>query len=146
ALYGTTFTVATVNAIYQNLFNRDAEPAGLAYWYGVVSSGQLSPAGAALAILQGAKNADAIAIQNKLAAATAFTNALDTTPEILGYAGNPAAAAARTWLHTVDSTTDSLTAALAGVDAAVASVSGIGGVNGQTFTLTTGIDNIVGTP
>ena len=40
-LYGTTFGAAQVNAIYQNLFNRDAEPAGLLYWSQEVASGRL---------------------------------------------------------------------------------------------------------
>ena len=46
ALYGTVFGAAQVNAIYQNLFNRDAELAGLVYWSGEVNAGRLTAAGA----------------------------------------------------------------------------------------------------
>jgi hypothetical protein len=142
ALYGSTVSPAMINAIYNNLFNRDAEPAGLAYWYGVVSSGQLTAAGAALAILNGAQNADAVAIQNKLAAATAFTAALDTTTEILGYSGQDAAALARTQLHTVTSDPATLTAYLANITTEVNEVVAVGGTIGVSDTLTKNVDSI----
>ena len=141
ALYGPTFGAAQVNAIYQMLFNRDAEPAGLTYWLTVVGRGDYSPAGAAFAILQGAQNADATAVANKLLASAAFSQAVDTTAEILGYTGDAAAAAARAFLHGVTTTVPTPTE----VAAAVAATAAVGGVIGETFTLTTGIDNIVGT-
>ncbi|MDF2466745.1 MAG: hypothetical protein K0Q43_4980, partial [Ramlibacter sp.] len=147
ALYGTGvapnfISAATINAIYQNLFNRDAEPAGLSYWAGEVASGRLTAAGAAYGILLGAQNDDAIAVANKLAASAAFTAALDTAPEIIGYTGDDAAAAARAWLATVSADPATLTAALAGVDAAVAAVVAVGGTIGPSYTLTTGVDTI----
>src|SRR5207253_3470930 len=145
ALYGSSFGAAQVDAIYMNLFNRHAEPAGLAYWTTEVASGRITPAGAALAILQGAQNDDKIAVQNKLAIAHAFVADLDTSEEIIGYSGPIAAAAARAFLHTVDWTAGSLTAAQANLDASVAAVVGVGGPPGQNFTLTTSVDHIVGT-
>jgi hypothetical protein len=45
----------------------------------------------------------------------------------------------------VKDTAASLTAATAGVDAAVASTVSVGGAAGSTFTLTTGVDSVVGT-
>lgn len=116
SLYGTSFGATQVNAIYQMLFGRDAEPAGLSYWLNQVATGALTPAGAALGILNGALNADATAVTNKLAASAAFTAALDTTAEILGYSGNAAAASARAFLQTVTATpatADAVTAAVA---------------------------------
>ena len=53
AIYGED-TASKINAIYKNLFNREAEPAGLSYWLGQISSGKVTPAGAAFAILSGA--------------------------------------------------------------------------------------------
>ena len=47
-LYGPGFNASVVNAIYNNLFNRDAEPAGLLYWSQQVASGALTPGEAAL--------------------------------------------------------------------------------------------------
>lgn len=147
ALYGDSI-VNKINAIYVNLFNRDAEPAGLQHWLSKVMSGELTPAGVAIAILNGAQNDDAKAVANKLAAADAFTKAIDTTAEILGYSGMAAVNSARAFLKTVDATEASLTAAVKGAEAAVAAAATAGSVQanqGQTLTLTQGLDNIVGT-
>ena len=45
SLYGATFGAAQIDAIYQNLFNRNAEAAGQAYWSAEVSAGRISSAG-----------------------------------------------------------------------------------------------------
>lgn len=140
ALYGTNVS-AKVNAIYQNLFNRDAEPAGLTYWVTLINQGRVTAAGAAFAILNGALTTDATAVANKLAASNAFVAALDTTPELVGYSGMDSAASARTWLHAVGSDAASLTAAIAGVDAAVTAAVAVGtGEGGGGFQLTNGTD------
>jgi hypothetical protein len=142
ALYGSTFNYAQINAIYLALFNRDAEKAGLEYWYAKVADKTFTPAGAAIAILNGALNADKIAIENKLAASAAFTAALDTGPEMIGYSGDAAAASARSFISGVTATA----ATAAAVDAAVvAVVAAKNAVPAQTFTLTTGADNLTGT-
>ena len=143
ALYGDN-VASKVNAIYQNLFNRDAEPAGLVYWTTLINQGRVTAAGAALAILNGAQGTDTTAVTNKLAASEAFVAALNTTPELVGYSGMEAAASARSWLKAVGADAASLTAAIAGVDAAVTAAVAVGGVPGATFTLTVGIDNFVG--
>jgi hypothetical protein len=122
-LYGTTFSAAQINAIYNNLFNRDAEPAGLLYWSQQVSSGALTAGEAALGILLGAQNDDLVTVQNKLVVATAFTNALDTAPEILGYTGDAAAQIARDFLATVTSNSTTVTTAEAAIDATMWAVS-----------------------
>lgn len=140
ALYGTTYGSNFVNAIYQNLFGRDADAAGLAYWVGQIANGAFSPAAAALVILEAAKNDDALVIANKLSAATTFTNSLTTATDILAYQGNAAAAAARTWLATVGATSTSLTTAVANLPSVIANIEVIGGATGTTVTLTTGID------
>ncbi len=142
SLYGTTFNYAQINAIYLALFNREAEKAGLEYWYAKVADKTFTPAGAAIAILNGALNADKIAIENKLAASATFTAALDTASEMIGYSGDAAAASARSFLSSVTTTA----ATAAAVDAAVvAVVAAKTAVPAQTFTLTTGVDNITGT-
>lgn len=146
AFFGSMAVAAQINAIYQNLFNRDAEPAGLTYWAQEIGAGRLSLADAAMGILAGAQNDDKTAVANKLAASDSFTTALNTTAEILGYAGAAAIAPARAYLKAVDATAATLTTAVAGVDASVTTVITAGSaVAGQTFMLTTGIDNIAGT-
>ena len=148
ALYGSDST-AKINAIYQNLFNRDAEPAGLQYWATLIQQGRVTPAGAAFAILNGAQGTDATSVANKLAASDAFVAALDTTPEIVGYSGLSAGASARAFLKTVDATPASLTAAQAAVATAVANATGTGtgGSNeaGSSYVLTTAQDVVTGT-
>ena len=146
ALFGTTFGAAQINAIYQNLFNRDAEPAGLDYWSGRVNSGALSPAAAALGIMLGAQNADKTSVDNKIAIINLFESKLDTAAEIVGYSGSAAAASARAYIKTVDSTAASVTAATTGADAAVTAAVAAGSTStGLSFSLTTGSDSLVGT-
>ncbi len=149
ALYGTVFGAAQVNAIYQNLFNRDAEPAGLVYWSGEVNAGRLTAAGAALGILQGAQNADKTSVDNKLAISVAFYNALDTAGEIIGYRGTEAASSARAFLKTVTSDASSVTSANASLNAKVAAAveqgtSAPGANGGLSVSLTTATDNLQG--
>lgn len=142
ALYGTSFGLQQINMVYNMLFGRDAEPAGLAYWANQIVIGNLTPAGAAIGILNGAQNDDVIAVNNKLAASALFTAGLDTTAEILGYAGDEAAAVARDFLSSITMTP----ATQAEVDAAiVASVAAGTGSSGETFTFTMGQDVFNGT-
>jgi len=146
ALFGNQGSAAKVNAIYNNLFARDAEPAGLQYWVQKLNSGEVSQAEAMYTILNNAGAGDATAVANKLAAAEAFTAQIDTTPEILGYTGANAAQSAREWLGKVNANAASLDAAKASAPAALAAAAGASaGDSGKTFTLTAGADAIVGT-
>lgn len=150
ALYGSNFGANQINAIYQTLFNRSAEPAGLTYWSQEVNSGRITPAGAALAILQGAQNDDKTAVTNKIAISTAFVAQLDTAAEITGYSGAAAAQSARSFLATVTSVAATVTAANTNLSAQVSTAVGIGGSTpgangGQTYVLTTAVDGFTGT-
>jgi S-layer protein len=146
ALFGNQGSAAKVNAIYNNLFARDAEPAGLQYWVQKLESGEVSQAEAMYTILNNAGAGDSTAVANKLAAAEAFTAQIDTTPEILGYSGANAAQSAREWLGKVNANASSLEAAKASAATAVAeAASASAGDSGKTFTLTTGIDSLTGT-
>jgi hypothetical protein len=147
-LYGATFGAAQINAIYQNLFGRDAEAGGLTYWATEVASGRLSPAMAAYGILVGAQGADKTAVANKVAIAKSFYAELDTGPEMTGYAGDAAAASARSFLRTVTSEAATMTAAQAALPDAVAAAVAQGpvsGIPGATFTLTVNQDIVPGT-
>ena len=100
---------------------------------------------AAAIISSSAGPADTIVLNNKLAAAASFTTSVDTTPEINAYSNASAFATAKAWLApVVDPAT--LATAEASIDSTLASiVSGGSTSGGSTFTLTTAIDNIVGT-
>jgi hypothetical protein len=144
ALYGAQFGEEQVRQIYRNLFNREAEPDGLAYWVGQVQSGEIQPAGAAYAILVGAKNEDAVAVANKLAIAQEFLAALDTDAERAAYAGNTAASLVRLLISSVDNTQASLDAARSDLPARVAGLLDLSDGGGVDMTLTTGLDRLFG--
>src|SRR3989338_1286815 len=147
ALYAGQSNAQIIDNLYLNLFARNAEPAGLIYWAGQLTSGTQTFAQIALQLTYSAQGTDADAITNKLAAATTFTTELDTTAEIIGYSGTAAATSARTWLATVTDVATTLTTATAGVATAVTSAGAEGTAvttAGTTFTLTTGMDSIVG--
>jgi len=137
--YTAMFTGLTntqvVAQVYENMFNRLPDPAGLIYWSNLLTAGTLTLGSIALAIAGGAQGTDATILANKVTAATDFTNNIVTTPEILAYSGAAANHQASLWLDTVGSSPSSLTGALgteAGVIAAL-----IAPVIGTTSTLTT---------
>ncbi len=123
-----------VTAIYQSLFNRDPELAGLTFFVDALNKGTLTINNIAIAILDGAQGNDKTILDAKLASAALFTAALDTAPEIGAYVGNNAAALGRAFLADVGTTPK--TAAQA--DAAVAGVVS-GGNAGNTFTMAAGV-------
>src|SRR3989338_3314025 len=124
ALYSGQTNAQVVNSLYVNLFGRPAEAAGLAHWSARIADGSDTFASIALQLTYSAQGSDATAIANKLTAATAFTNALDTTTEIASYFGLAAAAVARTWLATatVNGTTNTPAQVAAALDAALATL------------------------
>ena len=107
-LLGNLSSSQIVTAIYANIFNRAPEAEGLAYWIGQIESGAISGAQAAWTILQSAGTEDTKAVQNKLAAANAFTSQVDTNAEITGYAGATALAHGRAFLAAIDGATASM--------------------------------------
>lgn len=146
ALYGNKSNAEVVNAAYNYLFGRDAEPAALTTWAAGVSS-SADMANLLWNIMAGAAGADKVAVDSKLAAANAFTASVDTTAEILAFNGAASNAAARSFLATVkDADTLAAATAPAALAASVLATTSVGTSNvGQTFTLTTGQDNITGT-
>ncbi|WP_417660018.1 DUF4214 domain-containing protein [Pseudidiomarina sp.] len=148
-LYANMNATQLVSAVYQNLFGRAPEVSGLTYWVNQLDNGALKIGNIAEAINKGAQGTDSAIITNKVAAATAFTAALDTTPEIVAYASANSTAlnAVKSWLNTVTSDVASVTTATgAALNTVLATVQNNSNQNvGQTFTLTTGTDTITGT-
>jgi len=136
-----------IDTVYQNLFGRPAEAAALTFWGQGLLNGAFTIDNAVTAIAAGAQGADKTAYTNKVAAATAFSAALDTSAEMIGYNGTAANNAAKSWLAGV--TTDvSLTAATAtaALNTTVANVVAIGtSTGGESFNLTVGADTLFGT-
>lgn len=152
-LYGYMSTAQVITALYANLFNRQPDAPGLAYWMQELNSGSVTQAHIALAIVQAAQDTDAAAIAHKLVIAKAFTGLIDTVPEITGYSGVVSFDYARGFLKTVGADDTSVQAADSYLPIAVAIATGTyvsnGGAwaaSGQVFTLTAGDDIILGTP
>jgi len=140
-----------VNALYLNLFGRNADSEGLLYWTQQINTGKLTLASIANDLIYAANNSkapqsliDKTVLDNKTATAIAYTsevrkasnsilayNPTSTNPWVTG----PELTSAVTYLATV--TTTAPTAAA--TTAAVAAMTAIG-LPGQTFTLTTSID------
>ncbi|MBF0679906.1 MAG: DUF4214 domain-containing protein [Devosia sp.] len=91
-----------ITAVYQNLFGRDPDPAGLAFFKGQLDAGILNMASLAVGISQGARDDDKADFQAKVEAATMFTASLDTPEEIAAYSGDAANALAKKFLDTVN--------------------------------------------
>ena len=121
ARFGDLTNEELVQNLYQQLFGRDGEQAGVDYWVNLLENG--TPlAQIALEIANGAQNADITAINNKVAVAQRFTEAAGDD-----YAGDDAANIARDFLLTVNADTDAETADVEGALDSVADLT--------TFTL-----------
>lgn len=95
-----------INAIYRYLFNRDAEPAGSAFWVNAINTGAMTRAGAATSIMAGAQGTDSELIEKKVQVAGNFTAALNTDQRRAAYSGLEANAIVRSMLSTVTLATD----------------------------------------
>lgn len=71
--FGEQSNANAVDNLYQQMFNRNAEPDGLAYWTGVLSSGEKSLAEIATTIMNAAGGIDRLALEAKVKAAAAYT-------------------------------------------------------------------------
>jgi Ca2+-binding RTX toxin-like protein len=159
ALYGTinASTIGNViDSIYQALFGRAPDTTGRQYYIDGFTSGRFTAGSIVLDILNGARNADAVAIANKLAVANQFTSAVDGrslsdpafgtgTSFAATYAGNADAQAARAFLATVTSnpaTVPSQAQVIQQIQNQIADPGDplLSAPAGQTFTLTTGAD------
>lgn len=164
ALYGTidATTIGTViDKIYLALFNTAPDAAGKKFYVDGFTAGKFTAGTIALNILNGATNDDAVAIANKLQVSNTFTQQVDgralTSPYFgtgssfnATYKGDADAQAARDILKTVTaspSTVLSPSQVTIEIQTKIADAGDpiIGQTSGQTFTLTTGVDNIVGT-
>jgi Ca2+-binding RTX toxin-like protein len=143
-MYAGKSNAQIVDQLYQNIFGRPAEVDGLVHWAAKLTSGEETVASLALQLSYSAQGTDALVVANRIEAATAFTEALDTTDEITGFSGNAAAASARDWLATVGSDDASKDAAIAGVDTAVsgAVAAASPAAAGEQKNLGTGLDDV----
>jgi hypothetical protein len=147
ATYAGLDAAHVVDQIYHNLFNRGPDIEGLNFWTQRLLNKDVTIDNVVATIAAAAKNEDKVTITNKVAAATAFSAALDTPAEALGYAGDKANGIAKQWLSNVGSDA-SLAVAVdkAALDAVIQNVVDNGPQPvGQTYNLGLGQDIINGT-
>lgn len=70
---------ALINALYQQMFNRDADEEGLAFYVDQLESGVLTLASIALDIANGASGDDLTILNNKIEVANAYTEEVEAT-------------------------------------------------------------------
>lgn len=100
-------TAQFVDGIYRNLFNRHADLPGLAWWTTAIDTGAITRSEAALMIMLGARNEDAIGVSKKVAVAHTFYRLLtERTGSVLAYTGDRNNEIARQMLAMVDANTD----------------------------------------
>src|ERR1700722_4033086 len=122
-----------INAVYQNLFGHQADPAGLIYWQSQLSTGS-SPGFMVNQIIVGALGDDATAIQNKAMWAAAYTNAVaDATNPAITWNPNIGRARSRAVLDVVTSASSTVTAATSAIAADIGLDQS--GTNGNGVTL-----------
>lgn len=134
-----------IDTIYMNLFGRPAESAALTFWGQGLLNGNFTIDNAVTAIAAGAQTTDLAAYNSKVAAATAFSAALDTSAEMIGYTGTAANAAAKTWLAGIkDEATLKAAIEPAALNGTVGTVTNPP-VVGQTYVVAAGVETLVGT-
>lgn len=145
ALYSGMTVEARVSQVYTNLLGRSPDAPGLLYWAGELAAGRQTISSLVDAMQTNALGVDITTIANRVTYATAFTAAVDTASEIVGYSGTAAANAARTAVASVVDTAASLTTATTAIATSVSTVvaSGTSSV-GATFTLTEAINTVTG--
>jgi S-layer protein len=143
ALYAGSNTAAQINAIYNTLFGRNADVAGLNFYVSEINNGTFTLASVALNIYNGAQGTDATELSAKLAYADAFTAAVGQSVSAqIAYSGTAASTNARAAVATVVDTTSEATAQAA-LPTTLANI-GTGTV-AQTFALTNGLDSFTPT-
>lgn len=81
---------AIVAKVYQNLFGRAGEEAGVNYWTDLMDRGVISIDDVVKDISEAANGSDSVAFNGKVAAASLFTARVDEPDEIAAYTGDAA--------------------------------------------------------
>jgi len=87
ATYADMDNRAIVSEVYENLFGRVAEAAGVDYWAAALDNNTITIDNVVTQIANGAQGADSLAFTSKVAVAAAFTDRVDTDVEMAAYSG-----------------------------------------------------------
>lgn len=134
AAYSGQSNAQVVSTVYQHLFGRPAEQAGVDYWAKLLDAKSITIDNVVTQIAAGAQTTDLFAYNAKVSVATTFTAHLDTTIEQNAYSGNVANKIAIDFIATI---TDLASAAAASdpgtIDGIIARIVGGGTVTGADF-------------
>lgn len=123
--YAQSTNALKVAAVYQNLFSRAAETAGIDYWAALLDNGSISFDNVVTEVASGARTTDLYAYDAKVTVARAITDALDTLPEILSYTGTNSNALVKAYIAKVkDAESYAAAIAPAAIEALIGSFSG----------------------
>jgi hypothetical protein len=103
AAYAGMDNRAVVTEVYDNLFGRAAEPAGVDYWANALNNNTITIDNVVTQIASGAQGNDRVVYNGKVAVSTAFTDRLDTAQERAAYSGATANNIAIEYIDKVDS-------------------------------------------
>lgn len=118
---------AKVAEVYDNLFSRAAETAGVDYWANLLNTNQITIDNMVTQISAGAQGTDQFAFNAKVAAAAEFTNRLDLPAEKTAYSGATANKIAVDWIAGIKDITTAAMAMDPGViDSVIAKIVGGG--------------------
>lgn len=118
---------AKVAEVYDNLFGRQAEAAGVDYWANLLNNNQITIDNMVTQIAAGAQGTDQFAYNAKVAAASSFTERLDLPNERTAYSGTAANKIAVDWITGIKDLQSAATAMDPGViDTVIARIVGSG--------------------
>lgn len=101
AAYAGMNSYQLVAQVYLNLFGHSPDPKGIDFWAQALANKQMTMADMVTQIAGGAQGSDLVAFNSKVAAASVFTAALDTTQEALSYSGDLANRILKNFLATI---------------------------------------------
>jgi hypothetical protein len=123
AAYVYMDTRSMVNEVYENLFSRPGDAAGVDFWVKALNMRYMTIDDMVLRMIDGAQGADAVAYQAKVAVATAFTERVDTPQEIALYSGEVANEIAAAYIGGVNDEATALVASdPVNIDATIANM------------------------
>ena len=114
AFYAGKTTEQKVDTVYNQLFNRAAEKAGLDYWVNQLNLGLINQVNMCIKILDGAQNSDKTIVNNRVTVAKYFTEKISSS----AYDGLNAASGGRELLSSIGADAGDVTKAKAVIDSA----------------------------
>lgn len=139
AEYAGLTNTQIIAKIYTNLFGHGPDVLGQAYWVDKLDTKTFTLAQIVAEVAGGAQGTDKTAFNNKVAAATAFTTALEASGNKAAYSTDDAAAAAKAFIAGV--TTDATLTAAIDPTALAASVAAVVKA-GTAFTVASGLADL----